>query len=321
MGWRGTLRSVVAAARAADREAQRRQKIALKAQLAASAAEAVDAWQEYVDGLTRIRTDTVDKIDWNQIANEARPPEPQPISYRKNLAQQKLDAFKPSFFDFLQGGSERKHQRLREAVIEASRQDEQQFAGLVGAHKNSLSEWETDTAFAARVLKGEPTALKQVVEEAKLFSGDGLVGKSVAFQFGEHFVHAIPTVHDTDIVPSTQLKLTQGGRLSETKMAVSRVNELYRDYVAGVALRVANDLFRILPVEELFITCRALMLNPQSGHQELTPILSMQAVKETLARLDLKHVDTSAALANFKHGMNFKRKTGLERVEPLKSIA
>src|SRR5665213_639694 len=47
VGWRGTLRSLESAARAADRETQRRRKIALKNQVVASAAEAVATWEQY----------------------------------------------------------------------------------------------------------------------------------------------------------------------------------------------------------------------------------------------------------------------------------
>lgn len=320
MGWRGTLRSLESAARAADRETQRRRKIALKNQVVASAAEAVAAWEQYVDNLTRVRTDAIQAIDWHKIAKEPRPSEPKLQSKHREDAFAALNAFRPRFFDFLQGGSERKRQKLQEAADHAPVLDAADFASAETAYKEALSEWEADNSLASRVLRGETSAYKQVIEEAKPFSDDGLIGSSIRFSFGEDFVHAVPSVHATDIVPSTRLKQAASGKLSETKMPVSQFNELYQDYVAGVALRIANDVLRILPIEEIYVTCRTMMLNTQTGHQELTPVLSVQIVRATLARLDLARVDASDALANFNHSMKFRKQTGLEQVAPLKPI-
>lgn len=103
-------------------------------------------------------------------------------------------------------------------------------------------------------------------------------------------------------------------------MPIGDFNELYQDYVASVALKVAGDIFHILPVEEVFVTCVTSMLNTKTGHKEMTPILSVQAVKETFKRLNLEHLDPSDSLANFNHAMNFKRTKGFQFGEPLKSM-
>jgi hypothetical protein len=170
------------------------------------------------------------------------------------------------------------------------------------------------------VLRHDPSALKKVIEEAKPFSAEGFIGTSIAFSFAESFVHAVPTVYGTDIVPGVRVKQTSSGKLSETKMPVSQFNELYQDYVAGVPLRIAKIALNILPIDELYVTCRVMMLNTQTGHQELTPILSVQIVRDTFMRLDLARVDTSDALLNFKHAIRFTKTGGFQRVEPLKPI-
>lgn len=320
MGWRGTLRSLEAASRATERENQRRRKIALKAQVVASAAEAVATWEQYVDSLIHVRSDAVQTIDWREVASEPRPLEPKQLSEHHDDALEDLNNFKPRLFDFLQGGSHLKRQKLQEAADRAPELDAADFAAAMTAHAKNLTEWEANTSLAARVLRGEPTAFKQVIKEANVFSNEGLIGSSIKFSFGEDFVHAVPSVHGIDIIPSTRPKQTPSGRLSETKVPISQFNELYQDYVAGVALRIANDVLRILPIEELFVTCRATMLNTQTGHQELMPVLSVQIVRATLARLNLSRVDAADALANFNHSMKFKKLTGFEQVAPLKPI-
>ena len=103
-------------------------------------------------------------------------------------------------------------------------------------------------------------------------------------------------------------------------MTVGQFNELYQDYVASVALKIAGDLFHIIPLDEVYVTCLRQMLNTQTGHQELTPILSVQFVRPTFASLNLTNLDPSDAMANFNHTMSFKKTKGFAQIEPLKPI-
>lgn len=320
MGWRGTLRSLEAAARASARESERRRKIAFKAQVVASAAEAVAAWEDHIDNLTHVRSAPVEVIAWSSIANEPAPREPQQLSKNLDAARLALDSFKPQFFDFLMGGSEKRRRKLQEALERAPALDAAEFAAARSAYARAHEEWFADTSVAQGVLRHEPSALKKVMEEAKPFAADGYIGSSIAFSFAEDFVHAVPTIHGSDFVPSNRLKQTATGKLSETKMPTAQANELYQDYVASVPLRIAKIMLNVLPINELYVTCRAMMLNTQTGHQELTPILSVQIVRDTFMRLDLTHIDASDALLNFNHSVQFKKTTGFQRAEPLKAI-
>lgn len=151
------------------------------------------------------------------------------------------------------------------------------------------------------------------------FTKDDLIGSSVVFEIGEGFLHALPEVHSSDIVPSVRRKQLASGRLSESKMPAGQFNELYQDYVASVALRIAGDLFHIVPLDEIYVTCKAEMLNSSTGHQEMTPVLSVMFLRETMKRLNLKSIDPSDLLQNFKHVMKFKKTKGFEQIEPLAS--
>ncbi|MGB2177753.1 MAG: hypothetical protein ACPH9E_07405, partial [Hyphomonas sp.] len=80
MGWRGTMRSVGAAVRAAERDAQRRHKAALRMQAIEEkeqqlrlSAEAVDEWENYVADLITLHVDLDDALDWAALANGPKP--------------------------------------------------------------------------------------------------------------------------------------------------------------------------------------------------------------------------------------------------------
>ena len=320
MGWKGTVRSINAGMRAAEREAQKRHKQYLKDLEVSEATDAVESWQDYIHDLVSIHTNPADDIDWQRTASEPKPSEPNYLNRNGRKAQTKLASFKPRFWDFLYGGSEKKRIKLELGLAEAVQEDERDYNVAVSNHKEAVADWESDVLLAKQLLSGEATAKKEVIEELQSLTKDSLVGSAISFRIENDFVHAIPTVHTDEIVPSYRRKQLASGRLSETKMPVGEFNELYQDYVCSVALRAAGDLFGLLPDNEIYVTCVALMLNKKTGHQELTPILSVQFVRDTFNRLNLTHIDPSDSLSNFNHEMNFKRTKGFIRIKSLAKI-
>ncbi len=320
MGWKGTVRSVSAAMRAAERESQRHHKQMMKEQMIDDAADAVESWQDYIHDLVSIHANPADDVDWTAIAHKAEPVKPQKLSQKQNFAERALSEFTPKFWHFLVGGSDRKRDRLEEALHKAIQDDEMTYQASISSYDSKKAEWEADRSLANRLLAGDLSAKKEVIAEMQSLSSESLIGSAVSFELDEEHVHAIPVVHTDEVVPNYRRKQLQSGRLSESKMPAGQFNELYQDYVCSVALRVAGDLFGLLPDNEVFVTCVATKLNKTTGHQEPTPILSVHFVKETFARLNLSNLDPSDSLANFNHVMNFKRTKGFERIEPLKSI-
>ena len=249
MGWRGTLRSMAAAARQADRDNQRRRKIASKQQMIASAASAVAEWEGYTESLSRISVQAGDPINWKAIAASVAPTKPLLRTTQRDAAQRILDAYKPGFFDIFHGGSERRRKQLENAVRMGTDADNAEFASEEARYKEDLTEWQDDTTTANLVLKGDVSARKKVIQTSQEISKLGRsVGRSVRYLFADEFFHAVLLVHSTDIIPKVRPKQLASRRLSETKMPVMQFNALYQSYVAGAAFKVASDIFRILPL-------------------------------------------------------------------------
>ena len=317
MGWKGAMRSMAAASRAAERNAQRRYKANAKAQELANSASAVEDWEDYVESLVSIHTNMADNIDWQSVANSERPSEPTPLFINGDTAKATLAKFKPGFFDFFSGGSEKIRRRMEQEVSAAVRLDEQRHEAALAAHAKALVEWLEDKQLAESLLRGEATAIRQILEERQSLSDEALLGTAVEFFIADRFIHACPQVHSESVVPSMRRKQLASGRLSESKMPTAQFNELYQDYVCSVSLKTAGDLFHILPLNEVYVTCKAYMLDPQTGHQSWTPILSVQFVRESFMRLNLNGIDPSDAMRNFRHSMIFSKTKGFSAVDTL----
>ena len=116
MGWKGTMRSISAAARRMEKDAQRRHKQAVKDQTAADAADAVENWEQDIDDLLTIHTDLTDRIDWERLLKKPQPKEPVFKSHNQDSAKADLLAFKPSMFGFLGGGNSKRREALDEKL-------------------------------------------------------------------------------------------------------------------------------------------------------------------------------------------------------------
>lgn len=318
MGWRGAVRSIGAAVRAADREAQRRHKAELKQAIAQDAAQSVEEWETFLAGLVSIHTNLAKTIDWHAMANAAPPREPRLGDSHERNARQRLEAFQPKWTDLFNGGSKKIRRTLEQAVAEAPEVDLATFRAARAEHADAFKEWEADRALARQVLAGDVAATKSVLKEMQLATQDDpFIGGQIDYRIEPDFLVATPNVHSIDIVPGFRRKQLASGRLSETKMPMGEQNELYQDYVASVALKVAGDIFQVLLVEAIYVTCETEMVNQQTGHKEHTPILSVHFVRKTFASLQLSQLDPSDAMRNFRHAMAFKRNQGFSRIEPL----
>lgn len=278
---------------------------------------AVAEWEDHIAELMSIHTELTNSIDWKSLASKSKPSEPVRSNTRQLKAEKALSEFKPSFFDRLRGGSEKRREKLEASVADATARDGEDYEQARKRYEAAVAEWESDTSLARRLAIGEAAAIREVIEEFQSISDEGLIGSSVSFAIDDNYVHVRPFVHTDEIVPNFRRKLLASGKLSESKMPIGQFNEIYQDYVASVALKVAGDLFQILPIDEVYVTCESSMLDSATGHKSRTPILSVQFVRQTFSSLNLDRIDPSDSLSNFNHRMKFKKAKGFEPIEAL----
>lgn len=317
MGWRGTLRTINSVARAAEREAQRQHKKNLKLQISEDAADAVFEWEQHIKKVMTIHTKLDDSINWQEVLIADPPKKLQPSVLHRNPIIPKVKVFKPSIFDFLFGGTEKRKAKLISAYKIAKDKDAEEDRNSNDKFEIELAEWKNDVDMASRLIAGDISALREVIDEMMDVFAEDLIGSKIRFSFDEKLIHAEADVHTDEIIPSFRRKQLASGKLSETKMPIGQFNEIYQDYVASVALKIAGDLFHITPLDEVYVTCKSKMLNSQTGHQEMSPILCVKFVRDTFRGLDLEYIDPSDSLKNFIHKMDFKKNRGFLPIDTL----
>src|SRR5262249_12580602 len=100
-------------------------------------------------------------------------------------------------------------------------------------------------------------------------------------------------VNGDKAIPSEIVSQMRTGKLSVKPMPKARFYELYQDYVCGCVLRVARELFALLPVKMVIVTALGQILNTQPGHLEEKAVLSVAVPRATLSRIQWESVDPS----------------------------
>ena len=318
MGWKGAVRSIETGMRRAAREREREAKLRAKEAKLNHAAETVRVYEDYVRKLVSVHCDCSQSVNWKGLASKPEPPRPEVSNSKVVAATNRLENYRPGFLTRALKQAEKAQRKLQEAVTAARAEDERDHQSALKEWAAAHQEWEEETESARQIVSGEPDAMIKAIELHNPFKAISDLGSSLNFAAGEGQTFSVVlSVHGEEIVPDMRYSLLASGRLSEKPLAKRAFNELYQDYVCSSVLRVAREVFALLPIEIAVVTAQDDLLNTSTGHKEPTPILSVAVSRSTLSNLNLRSIDPSESIKNFVHKMNFKTTSGFCKVKPI----
>lgn len=323
MGWKGTVRSIGAAYRAAERDSKRRhrefqkQEIAFaKMQILEQAAYEVDCYESLIERFLSIHKDAIPNVNWLEMKRSPEPIKPTPSTALEDKARKKEAEYRPGFFDRLFGSEKKKRAQLALEIKEAVNQDNTTNERVELDWMNAHTEWMADVELAEGVLNNDPKAKLDAIKQIDPFSELTELGSELKFQITESGLLECELIaHGSSVIPEEVKSLLSSGKLSVKKMPITKFNELYQDYVCACALRISNEVFSILPDDSVVITVIDTLLNTATGHQEDQPILSVAIPRKTLYSLNMDTIDPSDSMRNFLHNMKFNKKSGFSAVD------
>jgi O6-methylguanine-DNA--protein-cysteine methyltransferase len=318
----GAIRSYGAAVRRMEREQQRkaresakRFKEQQKLQEIKNAQQAVADWEDYVETLQSIHKNCTTPVDWNQIKNTNKPIEPILESKHEIIAINKLENFKPSFFDKLFGLTQKKINRLKDLLKQAKAKDNKEYDVNYKEYLDELNNWQELQEISNGIKNKETDFYKKALQYFDPFSDIGELGTQISFGFEQNYIDIDLHVNSLDNIPNYELKQTSTGKLSKKNMPKTRFNELYQDHICSASMRVAREVFAYLPIDYARINAVAKIVNTKTGHLEEQPILSVIFPPQTINSLNLETIDPSDSMQNFVHNMNFSKTKGFSAVE------
>lgn len=320
MGWRGTLRAIQAAERRNEREAQRRQRELQKraneqAKLSVieQARLEVESYENQLELLLSIHKDQGEVWDWQSISNQPPPSEPTRTDHHASQVQAKIAAYKPGFFEKLFGTARKKEEALALELHIAAETDEGDFQNAWAQYQRDLVQCDDERRLAVAVLDGDRDAYARVLKDMSPFGELSELGSSLTF--GVHtpkLIEVSATVKGQQTIPAEIKALTASGKVSIKPMPKGRFQEVYQDYVSSCVLRVARELFALLPIDSAIVTAIADVFDSATGQTTEQSILSVAITRSVVSRLNFARLNPSDAIQQLPHRGDFaaSRRTG-----------
>jgi hypothetical protein len=309
-----TLRAIQAAERRREREEQRRlreleRQAKDEAKLSAieRARLEVESYEERIELLRSVHKEQGEVWDWPAIAASLPPPRPQKKSFHEQRANQRFAVLQPEKKETEQG-----------MLGQARMQDEQDFQTAMQSFSKHMVEWEKLKNMATRILAGEHKAYTEALVEFNPFADISDLGSSINFTVHTaKLIECVLKVSGRQIIPPEVKTLTASERVSVKLMPKGLFHEIYLDYLCGCVLRVAREVFALLPVDTILVTEAADSLDSRTGQTVEQPVMSVVMHRVDVAALNFHRLVPSDAMGNFSCRGDFKASRKSEAFQPI----
>ncbi len=275
-------------------------------QQAQEAQEEFEQFERYIEVITHIHRDCDMAMNWNVIANREDTAQTGGKGPRELKAQQEYDNYRPTLAEQIMKKMEQeRRQELLAAIEEARRLDQEELGGMSAGKE-----------FAKRILAGDIDAYYEAIENSGMLTELADLGSD--FEFGTDDPSRMEIefiIKAAEVIPEKQLTLTKTGKLSEKDFSKSAFFDIMQDYVCSCSIRLARELFAVLPVDTVVVHAADVMLDTATGHDEEMTILSVEFDRNRFLDVNFDRIDASDFVCSFTHNMKFAKTTGFRPVE------
>jgi hypothetical protein len=266
----------------------------------------VQDYESLVNAIKTIHTICDDEIDWREVNARKEPFDPNGMGPRQASAIQALNNFRPNLIQkAVKSLAEKERASLAEAAERAVSEDRAEY-----------EEWKNLNLLSKKVLAGDVDAYFQVINEMNPLDDLLEYGSEFVFSADDGTVMEVEfKVKSEQIVPKYSMSLTKTGKMSKKELTKTAYYDLVQDYVCSCAIRIARDMFALLPLKTVVVHAVDDIINTETGHQENATILSVVFERDVLNGLNFANIDPSDAMNNFIHNMKFLKTSGFKPVE------
>lgn len=266
--------------------------------------EMLDDYNELIDQIRSIHDECSEPVDWVAIRDKPEPFFKTHMGPFETEVRKAFDETKPSFLGrFIPAADKKRSQSFASAIEEAQEKDRQMY-----------SEWESMRLLACKILSGDIDSYFYVIAEMHPF--DEILDFGSAFEIGTDSPDLIEVefhAKTSKVVPNHVLSMTQTGKLSSKQMSKTMHFDLVQDYVCSCTLRVAREMFALLPVEKVVIHAVDTVTD-NSGIESDNTVLSVLIHRKQMEGINFDMIDASDTIESFDCNMIFKKTQGLKPV-------
>ncbi|WP_028829982.1 hypothetical protein [Proteocatella sphenisci] len=267
---------------------------------------AINEYKKVMDMITEIHRNSDESIDWNYVYKSPEPFNINALGPNALEVKEQIDNYIPTASEkIFKTKLEKKLSNMKNDLRKAMEKDEETYNG-----------WRTLVDLAGEVLRGNIDAYFEVINEMRPL--DDLLEFGVDFEFGSNSsdtIHVEYVADSSNTVPFFELSLSSNGKLQKNNFKRSQHNEIIRLYIAASAIRIAKDMFALLPIEKTVVHIVDDYINEVITKKERVTVLSVEFERDKLEKAEMKNKDPLEILKGFNHNMKFTKAYGFSPVD------
>lgn len=268
----------------------------------------VEEAENYLDTIRCIHIECEPEMDWNAIYNQMPPFEIGTIGPKEQNALNAYNSFKPNFLEriFTKMGENRKQKLYNEIALSHNRDEE------------DYQNWSDSREFAEQILSGNTDAYLEAINEANPFEDFSEYGSDLEFGTDSgKYIEIEFKVKSKEVIPQNTISLTKSGKISEKSMTKTMYFDITQDYVCSCAIRIAREMFSLLPVANVLVHATDDILDTSTGNNTEITILSVLFNRCGFENINFERIDASDFVSAFENNMKFQKTAGFKAVERL----
>jgi len=267
---------------------------------------AINEYNKVMNMITDMHRHSDEQIDWNYVYNSPQPFNINALGPNAMEVKEQIDNYVPTTSEkIFKKKLEKKLLNMKNDLRKAMEKDEETYNG-----------WRTLVDLAGEVLKGNIDAYFEVINEMRPL--DDLLEFGIDFEFGSNSsdtIHVEYVADSSNTVPFFELSLSSNGRLQKSNLKRSQHNELIRMYIVSSSIRIAKDMFALLPIEKAVVHIVDDYINEVIAKKEKVTVLSVEFERDQLEQANMRNKDPLEILKGFNHNMKFTKSYGFSPVD------
>ena len=268
----------------------------------------VQEFENYIEVIKNVHRECEPPIDWFALFNACPPYVYGTKGPRETEAENKYSNFKPTITEkIIKSKGEKRKQQLFDEIYTEKIKDEEDY-----------QIWQDGHNFAERILNGDVDAYLEAIDESNPFEDFADYGSD--FEFGTDkpdYIEIEFKVKSEDVIPKNIISLTKTGKISEKAMTKSMYYDITQDYVCSCAIRLAREMFAILPIKNVIIHAVDMILDTATGNDFDATILSVNFNRLGFENVNFDRIDASDFVGSFDHKMKFAKTAGFKPIDRL----
>lgn len=288
----------------------------LKKQVKKGDLNAISNYDNYIKSLLSIHKEFSETLSWEQFIGTPEPKLPERQSLNQDIAEQEYKAYIPTVLDKMLFQCKNKKNELIKNAEQAKRYDDLIYNAALKEFRNEHRNWTKAQLFTKGIRNGDLKAYQHAIQFFNPFQSIVKLGAKLECEFFSEYIIAHMNLHPEEMIPDYIVSQASTGKILKQEMPIFNFNEICHQHVCSCSLRIAREIFTLLPVQSVFVKTYAAPEKPEERYEERV-MLTVKFGRAEFLELNLKTGHAADYIAKFPHNIDFSTTGGFSLAKPL----